>query len=55
VFLFSVFQALTSSAVKKGGLSTGDVAALYMYKNTIFDVKIDTESNVCYFFICLKH
>ncbi|KAH8503215.1 hypothetical protein Peur_067009 [Populus x canadensis] len=38
--------ALTSSAVKKGGLSTGDVAALYMYKNTIFDVKIDTESNI---------
>ncbi|XP_011011237.1 PREDICTED: mitochondrial outer membrane protein porin 2-like [Populus euphratica] len=38
--------ALTSTAVKKGGLSTGDVAALYMYRNTIFDVKIDTESNI---------
>lgn len=38
--------ALTSSAVKIGGLSTGNVAALYMYKNTIFDVQIDTESNI---------
>ncbi|KAJ6989600.1 hypothetical protein NC653_018161 [Populus alba x Populus x berolinensis] len=38
--------ALTSSAVKIGGLSTGDVAALYMYKNTIFNVQIDTESNI---------
>ena len=55
MFLFSVFQALTSTAVKKGGLSTGDVAALYMYKNTTFDVKFDTGSNVCFFFICLKH
>lgn len=39
-------MALTSSAVKKGGLSTGDIAALYKYKNTVFDVKVDTESNV---------
>ncbi|KAJ9177368.1 hypothetical protein P3X46_012594 [Hevea brasiliensis] len=38
--------ALTSTAVKKGGLSTGDVAALYKYKNTLFDVKVDTESNI---------
>ncbi|CDP02599.1 unnamed protein product [Coffea canephora] len=38
--------ALTSTAVKKGGLSTGDVAAQYKYKNTLFDVKVDTESNV---------
>uniref|UniRef100_A0A6N2M2R3 Mitochondrial outer membrane protein porin 2-like n=1 Tax=Salix viminalis TaxID=40686 RepID=A0A6N2M2R3_SALVM len=38
--------ALTSTAVKKGGLSTGDVAALYMYKNTTFDVKFDTGSNI---------
>ncbi|KAF2295557.1 hypothetical protein GH714_033190 [Hevea brasiliensis] len=37
---------LTSTAAKKGGLSTGDVAALYKYKNTLFDVKIDTESNI---------
>ncbi|EEF37098.1 mitochondrial outer membrane protein porin 2 [Ricinus communis] len=38
--------ALTSSALKKGGLSTGDVAALYKYKNTLLDVKVDTESNI---------
>ncbi|PON66763.1 Eukaryotic porin [Trema orientale] len=38
--------ALTSTAVKKGGLSTGDVAALYKFKNTVFDVKVDTESNI---------
>lgn len=38
--------ALTSTAVKKGGLSTGDVAAVYKYKNTIIDVKVDTESNI---------
>ncbi|XP_027360286.1 mitochondrial outer membrane protein porin 2-like [Abrus precatorius] len=36
--------ALTSTAVKKGGLSTGDVAAQYKYKNTIIDVKLDTAS-----------
>ncbi|ESW28711.1 hypothetical protein PHAVU_002G011300 [Phaseolus vulgaris] len=36
--------ALTSTAVKKGGVSTGDVAALYKYKNTIIDVKLDTAS-----------
>ncbi|KAM7520398.1 hypothetical protein LguiB_019360 [Lonicera macranthoides] len=38
--------ALTSTAVKKGGLSTGDVAAQYKYKNTLIDVKCDTDSNV---------
>ncbi|KAM7263266.1 hypothetical protein ACFE04_000949 [Oxalis oulophora] len=49
---FSVYSysdagvAITSSAVKKGGLSTGDVAAQYKYKNTLFDVKVDTDSNV---------
>ncbi|MBA0592143.1 hypothetical protein Gorai_009130, partial [Gossypium raimondii] len=32
--------------LKKGGLSTGDVAALYKYKNTQFDVKVDTNSNI---------
>ncbi|KAK2426377.1 Voltage-dependent anion-selective channel protein 2 [Trifolium repens] len=36
--------ALTSTAVKKGGLSTGDVAAVYKYKNTLIDVKLDTAS-----------
>ncbi|KAJ8439707.1 hypothetical protein Cgig2_009531 [Carnegiea gigantea] len=39
-------RALTSTAVKKGGLSTGDVAAVYKYKNTLIDVKLDTESNI---------
>ncbi|GAB4849091.1 Voltage-dependent anion-selective channel protein 2 [Ancistrocladus abbreviatus] len=38
--------ALTSTAVKKGGLSTGDVAAHYKYKNTLIEVKVDTESNI---------
>ena len=47
--MFSVYQALTSTAVKKGGLLAGDVATLYKYKNTTFDVKVDTESNVCCF------
>ncbi|KAA3461457.1 mitochondrial outer membrane protein porin 2-like [Gossypium australe] len=41
-----IYQALTSTALKKGGLSTGDVAALYKYKNTQFDVKVDTDSNI---------
>jgi 2',3'-cyclic-nucleotide 2'-phosphodiesterase (5'-nucleotidase family) len=43
---FFSFQALTSTAVKKGGLSTGDVAAVYKYKNTLIDVKLDTASIV---------
>jgi hypothetical protein len=52
-FLSFYFQALTSTAVKKGGLSTGDVAAQYKYKNVVVDVKVDTESNVgC--LLCLK-
>ncbi|OUZ99558.1 Eukaryotic porin/Tom40 [Macleaya cordata] len=38
--------ALTSTAVKKAGLSTGDLAAQYKYKNTLIDVKVDTESNI---------
>uniref|UniRef100_A0A2N9G0A3 Mitochondrial outer membrane protein porin 2 n=1 Tax=Fagus sylvatica TaxID=28930 RepID=A0A2N9G0A3_FAGSY len=38
--------ALTSTAVKKGGFSTGDVAAQYKYRNAVFDVKVDTESNI---------
>ncbi|KAH7520296.1 hypothetical protein FEM48_Zijuj08G0129100 [Ziziphus jujuba var. spinosa] len=37
---------LTSTAVKKGGLSTGDIGAVYKYKNAVFDVKVDTESNI---------
>jgi 2',3'-cyclic-nucleotide 2'-phosphodiesterase (5'-nucleotidase family) len=46
------FQALTSTAVKKGGLSTGDVAAVYKYKNTLIDVKLDTASIVGSFVFC---
>ncbi|KAF8406202.1 hypothetical protein HHK36_008287 [Tetracentron sinense] len=38
--------ALTSTAVKKGGFSAGDVAAQYKYKNAVIDVKVDTESNI---------
>ncbi|KAL8143433.1 hypothetical protein V2J09_016465 [Rumex salicifolius] len=38
--------AITSTAVKKGGLSTGDVAAIYKYKNSQIDVKVDTASNI---------
>ncbi|KAI4315066.1 hypothetical protein L6164_027913 [Bauhinia variegata] len=38
--------ALTSTAVKKGGLSTGDLAAQYKHKSSIIDVKLDTESNI---------
>ncbi|KAF7809921.1 mitochondrial outer membrane protein porin 2 [Senna tora] len=37
---------LASTAVKKGGLSTGDVAAQYKHKNTIVDFKVDTESKI---------
>ncbi|KVI08917.1 mitochondrial outer membrane protein porin 2-like [Cynara cardunculus var. scolymus] len=37
---------LTSTATKKGGLSTGDVGALYKYRNTLIDVKFDTQSNI---------
>ncbi|KAJ8641338.1 hypothetical protein MRB53_018032 [Persea americana] len=37
---------LISTAVKKGGLSTGDIAVQYKYKNHIIDVKVDTESNI---------
>ncbi|KAL0381516.1 UNVERIFIED_CONTAM: Mitochondrial outer membrane protein porin 2 [Sesamum angustifolium] len=38
--------ALTTTAAKKGGYSSGDVAAQYIYKNTFVDVKVDTESNL---------
>ncbi|KAL2923348.1 Mitochondrial outer membrane protein porin 2, partial [Bienertia sinuspersici] len=36
---------LTSTAVKKGGLSTGEVVVSYSYKNTMVESKVDTESN----------
>ncbi|KAH7847915.1 hypothetical protein Vadar_031577 [Vaccinium darrowii] len=38
--------AITSTAVKNGGLSTGDLAAQYKYGNTLLDVKVDTASNI---------
>ncbi|KAF5958336.1 hypothetical protein HYC85_005561 [Camellia sinensis] len=38
--------AITSTAVKKGGLSTGDVAAQYKYKNILIDVKFDAASSI---------
>lgn len=41
-----IYQVITSTAVKKGGLSTGDVGVLYKYKNSVIDVKADTASNV---------
>lgn len=41
-----LFQTLNSGLVKKGGLSCGDVAAQYKYKNAALNVKADTESNV---------
>ena len=44
--LFLIFQGLTSTAVKKGGLYALDVNAVYKYKNTLVDVKVDTQSNV---------
>ncbi|OWM82103.1 mitochondrial outer membrane protein porin 2-like [Punica granatum] len=37
---------LTSTALKSGGLSTAAVAAKYIYKNSLIDVMVDTESNV---------
>ncbi|CAI9780789.1 unnamed protein product [Fraxinus pennsylvanica] len=38
--------ALTTSTVKKGGYSSGDVAAQYKYNNISTEVKVDTESNI---------
>ncbi|RWV95924.1 hypothetical protein GW17_00041406 [Ensete ventricosum] len=40
-------NAVTSAAVKKGGLYSFDVGTEYKYKNTLIGVKIDTDSNVC--------
>ncbi|KAL5706795.1 Mitochondrial outer membrane protein porin [Ranunculus cassubicifolius] len=36
----------TSSAVKKGGISTGDLALQYKYNNHVINLKVDTESNI---------
>ncbi|XP_050205856.1 mitochondrial outer membrane protein porin 2-like [Mercurialis annua] len=38
--------ALTSSALKRGGISIGDVAGVYKYKNTLFSFIVDSESNI---------
>ncbi|XP_019195594.1 PREDICTED: mitochondrial outer membrane protein porin 2-like [Ipomoea nil] len=38
--------ALTSTAVKKGPRSTGDVSVQYKYMNILADAKVDTESNI---------
>ncbi|CAN1343048.1 Mitochondrial outer membrane protein porin 2 [Linum perenne] len=43
--------ALTSTAASKGGLSTGDVGAVYKYKSHVFDVKVDTLSNIATNFV----
>ncbi|KAH1119838.1 hypothetical protein GYH30_048275 [Glycine max] len=37
---------LKSTLVKSRGLSSGDVAAAFKYKNKAVNVKVDTESNV---------
>jgi voltage-dependent anion channel protein 2 len=38
--------ALTSTALKNGVLHAANVATQYKYRNTFFDVKIDTDFNV---------
>ncbi|PKA59900.1 Mitochondrial outer membrane protein porin 5 [Apostasia shenzhenica] len=47
-------MGLTSGAVKKGGLYALDVATQYKYKNTIIDVKADTDSNISATFTVLE-
>ncbi|XP_074590164.1 mitochondrial outer membrane protein porin 5-like isoform X1 [Curcuma longa] len=37
---------LTSAAVNKGGHYTFDVSSQYKHKNTLIDVKVDTDSNI---------
>lgn len=49
IILFLYLQALSSTVAKKGGLSSGHVAAQYQQKNAVLDVKVDTESNVVSF------
>ncbi|KAJ4878653.1 Mitochondrial outer membrane protein porin 2 [Raphanus sativus] len=38
--------ALTSTALKKGGVHAADVTSQYKYKNAVFDVKVDTDSTI---------
>ncbi|KAL6640899.1 hypothetical protein ACP70R_019080 [Stipagrostis hirtigluma subsp. patula] len=42
----SLYQGLTSTAVKKGGLYFLDISSVYKHKNTLIDIKVDTESNI---------
>lgn len=44
--LFYVLSALTSTTLKKGGLTSGDVGLKYAYKNALADVKVDTQSSI---------
>lgn len=44
-------QAIGSTLVKKGGLSTGDVAAKCAFKSGAVEVKFDNESNVFSFLL----
>lgn len=39
-------QALTSTVVKKGVVHAADVSTQYKYRNSLFDLKIDTDSSV---------
>ncbi|CAH8351410.1 unnamed protein product [Eruca vesicaria subsp. sativa] len=38
--------ALTSTALKKGGVHAADVTSQYKYKNAVFDIKVDTDSTI---------
>lgn len=44
--LVNVFQALTSTGIKKGEFFLADVSAQLKNKNITTDVKVDTNSNV---------
>lgn len=41
-----ILQGVTTAAVRKGGLYVCDPSSRYKYKNTLVDVKVDTDSNV---------
>nr|GFD12858.1 mitochondrial outer membrane protein porin 2-like [Tanacetum cinerariifolium] len=46
IWYVTQLQTLTSAATKKGGQSSGDVGAVYKYKNVLLDVKFDTQSTI---------
>lgn len=51
-FFFDInVQAIGSTLVKKGGLSSGDVAAKCAFRNGEVEVKFDNESNVYSFLL----